>query len=49
MVLDSPTVKVGGSKMYPSGVLNISLGEVQLEQSLNCEAMQIVEETYWLK
>jgi len=49
MVLDSPTVEVGGSKMYPSGVLVISLWEVQLEQSLNCKAMQIVKEMYWLK
>ncbi len=45
MVLDGPTVEVGGSRMYPSGVLGISLWEVQLEQSLNHGAMQIVEGT----
>ena len=47
MVLNSPTVEVGSSKMYPSRGLVISLGEVQLEQSLNHEATQIVEVTYW--
>ena len=49
MVLDGPTVEVSGSRMYPSRVLGISLKEVQLEQSLNHEATQIVEGTYWLK
>ena len=48
MVLNGPIIKVGGSKICPSRELVISLREIQLEQSLNCGATQIVEVTYLL-
>ena len=49
MVLNGPIVKVGSSKIRPSRELVISLQEIQLEQSLNHGAMQIVKVMYWLR